>query len=141
MIIADFGLSRVNINEDLYTTLCGTAYTMAPEVLSCKNYTTKADIWSAAVIMLEIYLSQPFPSIPARPAVRMSRNSPEWLRWSRLWEQRLVNALHHGQRNDAVVDILKAMLDPDSEERYSAEECLELGCHKGLFEKNRRGRL
>jgi serine/threonine protein kinase len=48
--IVDFGFSKVS-RTGIYETPLGTPSTMAPEVLSGKLYTNKADIWSLGAIL------------------------------------------------------------------------------------------
>ena len=47
--LIDFGLSKASKTKNL-TTIAGTPYYMAPEVLT-GNYSTKADIWSLGVLL------------------------------------------------------------------------------------------
>lgn len=48
--LIDFGLSKANKGNRNLTTIAGTPYYMAPEVLY-GNYGAKADIWSLGVLM------------------------------------------------------------------------------------------
>ena len=48
--LIDFGLSKASKNNRNLTTVAGTPYYMAPEVLE-GNYGDKADIWSLGVLM------------------------------------------------------------------------------------------
>ena len=47
--ISDFGFAKIN-NNNLSDTLCGSPLYMAPEILTYKKYTDKADLWSIGVI-------------------------------------------------------------------------------------------
>ncbi|OHS98536.1 CAMK family protein kinase [Tritrichomonas foetus] len=50
--LGDFGLSHEIRNNSLLSTLCGTLYYSAPEVISHNNYDgTKADIWSLGILL------------------------------------------------------------------------------------------
>lgn len=51
--VADFGLSRV-LDTQKEMTVCGTAETCAPEVLSRNSYTEKADVYSFAIVLWEM---------------------------------------------------------------------------------------
>ena len=48
--LIDFGLSKVNKGDKKLTTIAGTPFYMAPEVLD-GNYGAKADIWSLGVLL------------------------------------------------------------------------------------------
>jgi serine/threonine protein kinase len=54
--VTDFGLSRFKAESDeRMTGQCGTYHWMAPEVINSENYTEKADVYSVAIILWEIY--------------------------------------------------------------------------------------
>ncbi|KAF2346265.1 Protein kinase domain [Trinorchestia longiramus] len=54
--IADFGLCKEHVGPTTYTnTICGTADTIAPEVILGKGYTKDADWWSYGVVLYELY--------------------------------------------------------------------------------------
>lgn len=55
--ITDFGLSRFKPHSlsDIMTMQCGTYHWMAPEVINSTKYTEKADVYSFAIILWEIY--------------------------------------------------------------------------------------
>ena len=60
--IADFTFSRHVQRQDVMSTLCGTPYYMAPELLFNEAYNVKSDIWSLGTIMYEyIYGRPPYP--------------------------------------------------------------------------------
>jgi serine/threonine protein kinase len=54
--LADFGLARSYVDGeiDLMSTICGSPLYMAPELLTNKNYNSKADLWSYGVMMYEM---------------------------------------------------------------------------------------
>ena len=63
--IADFGISRSLSRSQCATTMVGTPFYMAPEVVNLDvkdGYNEKSDVWSLAVIMYELCALQlPFP--------------------------------------------------------------------------------
>jgi len=48
--IADFGLSKVQTEEDILSTSCGTPGYVAPEVLLCESYGLSVDMWGIGII-------------------------------------------------------------------------------------------
>lgn len=62
--VTDFGLSRGNQGQDgvaasRMTGLAGTFHWMAPECLKSEDYTTKADVYSYAIVLWEIICREP----------------------------------------------------------------------------------
>jgi serine/threonine protein kinase len=69
--IIDLGFSKkLEISEEraeIKGTTLGTVTTMAPEVMSRKNYGLKADIWSIGVIFFQMIFGQmPYDSVSAK---------------------------------------------------------------------------
>jgi serine/threonine-protein kinase ULK/ATG1 len=52
--LADFGFARHLAGASLAQTRCGTPLFMAPEILECREYDAKADIWSVGCIFYEM---------------------------------------------------------------------------------------
>jgi len=48
--IADFGLSKIQKDEDMLSTSCGTPGYVAPEVLLCESYNLSVDMWGIGII-------------------------------------------------------------------------------------------
>lgn len=139
IIIADFGLSKF-AEDGLFTTFCGTAKNLAPEVFPGvqASYGPKADVWSIAVLLMGLYLSE----IPRPPELPPLNKRSELRRWSQDWTSILLKTLHNADENDdQVIDILLHMLEPDPEKRYSASECLARGCSNGLFRRTDNGHV
>lgn len=60
--ISDFGISKKLEDKNARTSLQGSVYWMAPEVVKQKPYTFKADIWSLGCLIVEMFTgSRPFP--------------------------------------------------------------------------------
>jgi len=55
--ISDFGFAKFH-TENLSQTMCGSPLYMAPEILTYKNYTDLADLWSVGVIMYELFFNK-----------------------------------------------------------------------------------
>ncbi|KAL0480635.1 drkB, partial [Acrasis kona] len=61
--VADFGMSRV-LDPNACMTVCGTAETCSPEVLSRNQYTEKADVYSFGIVLWEMYTREVlYPSL------------------------------------------------------------------------------
>jgi len=52
--ITDFGFAKYDTIIDLTTTLCGSPIYMAPEIMQCKKYNNKTDIWSFGIVIYQL---------------------------------------------------------------------------------------
>eukprot|EP00639_Heterosigma_akashiwo_P034425 CAMPEP_0194737804 /NCGR_PEP_ID=MMETSP0296-20130528/82516_1 /TAXON_ID=39354 /ORGANISM="Heterosigma akashiwo, Strain CCMP2393" /LENGTH=165 /DNA_ID=CAMNT_0039647881 /DNA_START=284 /DNA_END=777 /DNA_ORIENTATION=+ len=67
--LIDFGLSQVFTDSEKIRAVCGTVYTIAPEVISGEGYTAQADMWSCGVIAY-LMLSNEFPFLQTETELR-----------------------------------------------------------------------
>ena len=56
--VADFGISTVNPTATRRMTCIGTPVYMAPEVLQLEAYSTRADVYSFAIVLCELFTNQ-----------------------------------------------------------------------------------
>ena len=127
--LADFGLA--NDRPDLKT-ICGTKQYIAPEVYLGSKYTTKVDLWSLGVIVL-----QHAYGLPTEPRQKQGQHKNQLSmldEWGLAWCRRIVKYANDWD-SDKLIDLLAAgMLRMKPEERLSAGACLTKGYNLQLFD-------
>ena len=112
--IIDFGTAKVFKKEKSEHLLIGSAYYIAPEVLS-RNYTELCDLWSCGVIMYILLTGRPpFNGI----------NEEEIMKKIKEGEYDMSRYPWGVISNDAK-DLIKGLLQLDPKKRYTAKEALE----------------
>ena len=112
--IIDFGTAKVFEKEKSEHLLIGSAYYIAPEVLS-RNYTELCDLWSCGVIMYILLTGRPpFNGI----------NEEEIMKKIKEGEYDMSRYPWGVISNDAK-DLIKGLLQLDPKKRYTAKEALE----------------
>lgn len=112
--IADFGLAKF-IGELKFTnTLCGTPAYVAPEILSDqRNYSTKADIWSAGVLLYVCLCGfPPFSDELGPPDMREQILTARYAFYSPYWDD----------ITDLALDLISRLLVLDPEERFNVHQ-------------------
>ena len=112
--IIDFGTAKVFSKEKSEHLLIGSAYYIAPEVLS-RNYTEKCDIWSCGVIMYILLTGRPpfFGNTDSEIMYRIKSGKYDLTKypWSVVSKE--------------AKDLIKALLQPNPNMRLSAEQALK----------------
>ncbi len=112
--IIDFGTAKVFSKEKSEHLLIGSAYYIAPEVLS-RNYTEKCDIWSCGVIMYILLTGRPpfFGNTDSEIMYRIKSGKYDLSKypWSVVSKE--------------AKDLIKALLQPNPNMRLSAEQALK----------------
>ncbi|KAA6399336.1 MAG: putative SNF1A/AMP-activated protein kinase [Streblomastix strix] len=112
--IADFGLAKINQENQLKITSCGTPLNMAPELVNHSFYSdNKVDIWSLGVVFFQL-LTHEYPI--------QAGGFPE-LQNKMAWMKRINR--HAAIKDDILWDLLSKMLNFDPKQRYSAEQALQ----------------
>ncbi|XP_077646915.1 serine/threonine-protein kinase PAK 3-like [Lonchura striata] len=113
--LADFGLcAQLSSEQDRRSSMVGTAHWMAPEVVTSSPYGPKVDIWSFGIVTIEMVEGEPpyFKETRAMARALIRHNGTPQLQ-----EPRRLSAL--------LRDFLECSLEPDEEQRWSAQELLQ----------------
>lgn len=112
--LIDFGTAqKFNPNRPMTQTF-GTAYYIAPEVLT-SSYNEKCDVWSIGVIMYMLLTGKPpFDGIDDKEIIQKVKKG-----------ETPFNTPELKKKGKETLDLLKKMLQKDPEKRISADEALK----------------
>jgi len=113
--LGDFGFATRVTGPNCLNTQCGTPFYVAPEIIRCKPYDERADMWSLGVIIYLI-LSGELPF--------MAKSAPQLFR-------KVLKCDFHFSReswtnvSDEAKDVIKHLLVTDPEQRWTASQALK----------------
>lgn len=112
--ISDFGFSVELENDDKRTTMVGTPFWMAPEIVKNESYDSKVDVWALGIMIIEMLDGNP-PYFMEKPVHALfliaSKGRPKIAKWDSL--------------SESLRNLLDRCLDVDSKERAGSNELLD----------------
>jgi serine/threonine-protein kinase ULK/ATG1 len=117
--VADFGMARVLGAQEQAETACGTWAYAAPEVMMCKKYDGKADLWSVGVVLYEMcYGRLPFTGQNHPELLRQIHEHADDLEFPDERDLRFPGAARTAISDD-LKDLIRQLLRPNPEHRIS----------------------
>ncbi|KAF0723354.1 hypothetical protein Ae201684P_014507 [Aphanomyces euteiches] len=124
--VSDFGISRRSTFDETMTGNVGTVAWIAPEVLCCQRYTTKADIYSFGVFLSELdTVEHPYASCPGKVGDENSVDTFSKARIALLVSQGQLQPAFTTTIPSKILDLAKKCLSFQEDDRPTAEAVIQ----------------
>ena len=142
--LADFGFAvNLTSEESKRSSVVGTPYWMAPELIKAEQYDSSVDIWSLGITLIEMAEGEPpFMSLPVLKALlTITTRPPSTLKdksWSPAMKDFLAQCLAASPKKRASAE--KLLMHPFIEKACTQEEFAEFVKAKLMREKKKKGK-
>lgn len=117
--LIDFGLSRMYVRGEKMMRVCGTVYTMAPEMITETGYTHQADMWSVGIIAWAL-ISGNVPFLRTSEDLADAKKKQKFLQAKYQFQSQVWNTVTREVR-----EFIGSLLRRRPESRWTARQALQ----------------